>query len=109
MASCEQLLFSLFVYLLCSYWKRLDRFARVIGLSNDTSPGYNIEQEAKSPGAKFIELPYSVKGMDVSFSGILTFIEQEARQKLDKGLVTKSDLCFSLQETLFAVLVEVVE
>eukprot|EP01138_Halocafeteria_seosinensis_P014186 gb/GECG01014485.1/.p1 GENE.gb/GECG01014485.1/~~gb/GECG01014485.1/.p1 ORF type:complete len:265 (+),score=22.20 gb/GECG01014485.1/:1-795(+) len=25
----------------------LDRFARVIGLSNDPSPGYNIEQEAK--------------------------------------------------------------
>ena len=109
MASCEQLLFSLFVYLLCSYWKRLDRFARVIGLSNDTSPGYNIEQEAKSPGEKFMEQAYSVKGMDFSFSGILTFIEQEARQKLDKGLVTKSDLCFSLQETLFAVLVEVVE
>lgn len=25
----------------------LDRFARVVGLSNDPSPGYNIEQEAK--------------------------------------------------------------
>lgn len=25
----------------------LDRFARVIGLSNDPSPGYNIEVEAK--------------------------------------------------------------
>ena len=25
----------------------LDRFARVINLSNDPSPGYNIEQEAK--------------------------------------------------------------
>jgi N6-L-threonylcarbamoyladenine synthase len=25
----------------------LDRFARVIGLRNDPSPGYNIEQEAK--------------------------------------------------------------
>jgi N6-L-threonylcarbamoyladenine synthase len=87
----------------------LDRFARVLGLSNDPSPGYNIEQEAKTPGAKFIELPYSVKGMDVSFSGILTFVEQEAKQKLDKGLVTKADLCFSLQETLFAMLVEVVE
>ena len=70
----------------------------MIGLSDDPSPDYNIEQEAKSPGAKFIELPYSVKGMDVSFSGVLTFIEQEARQKLDKGLVTKSDLCFSLNK-----------
>ena len=87
----------------------LDRFARVIGLSNDPSPGYNIEQEAKKTGTKFIELPYVVKGMDVSFSGILTHIEQEAKQKLDKGLVTKADLCFSLQETLFAMLVEITE
>jgi len=87
----------------------LDRFARVIGLSNDPSPGYNIEQEAKTPGAKFVELPYVVKGMDVSFSGILTYVEQEAKKKLAKGLLTKADLCFSLQETLFAMLVEITE
>ena len=87
----------------------LDRFARVIGLSNDPSPGYNIEQEAKTPGAKFLELPYVVKGMDVSFSGILTFVEQEAKHKLAKGVITKADLCFSLQETLFAMLVEITE
>lgn len=29
----------------------LDRFARVIGLSNDPSPGYNIELEAKRYGS----------------------------------------------------------
>ena len=29
-------------------------------------------------GKKFIELPYIVKGMDVSFSGISTFIEKAA-------------------------------
>jgi N6-L-threonylcarbamoyladenine synthase len=80
----------------------LDRFARVIGLSNDPSPGYNIEQEAKL-GTKFIELPYVVKGMDVSFSGILTQVEQLAKKE------TKQDLCFSLQETLFAMLVETTE
>lgn len=44
------------------------RFARVLKLSNDPCPGYNIEQLAKQ-GSKFIELPYCVKGMDVSFSG----------------------------------------
>lgn len=53
----------------------LDRFARIIGLSNDPSPGYNIEQCAKG-GKNYIELPYVVKGMDVSFSGLLTFIEE---------------------------------
>ena len=35
----------------------LDRFARLVGLSNDPSPGYNIEQLALS-GSKYIELPY---------------------------------------------------
>ncbi|KAJ2766953.1 putative tRNA threonylcarbamoyladenosine biosynthesis protein kae1, partial [Coemansia linderi] len=56
----------------------LDRFARVLMLPNDPSPGYNIEQYAKR-GSKFIELPYTVKGMDVSFSGILSFIEKLAK------------------------------
>ena len=47
--------------------------------------------------------------MDVSFSGLLTFIEGEAKAKLDSGEVTKADLCFSLQETIFAMLVEITE
>eukprot|EP01147_Barroeca_monosierra_P009008 gene9008-1338_t len=34
----------------------LDRFARVLKISNDPSPGYNIEQLAKE-GKKFIPLP----------------------------------------------------
>jgi N6-L-threonylcarbamoyladenine synthase len=40
----------------------LDRFARLVGLSNDPSPGYNIEQAAKR-GTVFVPLPYVVKGM----------------------------------------------
>jgi N6-L-threonylcarbamoyladenine synthase len=36
----------------------LDRFARVIGLSNDPSPGYNIEQLAKRyPPLSWMPLP----------------------------------------------------
>lgn len=80
----------------------LDRFARVIGVSNDPSPGYNIEQLAKK-GTKYIPLPYVVKGMDVSFSGILTKVQELAKTE------RKEDLCFSLQETLFAMLVETTE
>mmetsp|Transcript_17954 Transcript_17954/g.48789 ORF Transcript_17954/g.48789 Transcript_17954/m.48789 type:complete len:395 (-) Transcript_17954:2939-4123(-) len=90
----------------------LDRFARVIGLSNDPSPGFNIEQTAKSvpkEKLKYIELPYGVKGMDVSFSGILTHVEQLAKTKLKTGQVSTADLCFSLQETIFAMLVETTE
>ncbi len=58
----------------------LDRFARLINLSNDPAPGYNIEQLAKS-GSKYIEIPYTVKGMDVSFSGILSFLENLLSKK----------------------------
>lgn len=86
----------------------LDRFARIVKLSNDPSPGYNIEQSAKN-GSKFVELPYVVKGMDVSFAGILSNAEATANRMLSKGECTVDDLCFSLQETLFAMLVETTE
>ncbi|MBN3305249.1 OSGEP threonylcarbamoyltransferase, partial [Amia calva] len=86
----------------------LDRFARVIKISNDPSPGYNIEQMAKQ-GSQFVELPYTVKGMDVSFSGILSFIEEVSQKMLGSNECTADDLCFSLQETVFAMLVEITE
>jgi len=86
----------------------LDRFARILNLSNDPSPGYNIEQMAKK-GKKLIELPYVVKGMDVSFSGILSAIENIAKTQLKNNECTPEDLCFSLQETVFAMLVETTE
>ncbi|XP_017776063.1 PREDICTED: probable tRNA N6-adenosine threonylcarbamoyltransferase [Nicrophorus vespilloides] len=85
----------------------LDRFARVLKLSNAPSPGYNIEQMAKK-GNKFIQLPYCVKGMDVSFSGILSYLEEKVPKLLAEGY-TPEDLCFSLQENLFAMLVETTE
>lgn len=82
-------------------------------------------------GSNYVELPYVVKGMDVSFSGILTFVEDLVKGK-KKGLTqkqklqmnkqqieevenmqnavhSKEDLCYSLQETLFAMLVEITE
>uniref|UniRef100_A0A8D8PSL8 N(6)-L-threonylcarbamoyladenine synthase n=1 Tax=Cacopsylla melanoneura TaxID=428564 RepID=A0A8D8PSL8_9HEMI len=86
----------------------LDRFARVLKLSNDPSPGYNIEQMAKK-GTKLMSLPYCVKGMDVSLSGILSYIESRAPGWLNQGECTPEDLCFSLQETVFAMLVETTE
>jgi len=82
----------------------LDRFARTLKLSNDPAPGYNIEQMAKG-GKKLINLPYVVKGMDVSFSGILTAIEKIKKE----GKESDEDLCFSLQETIFAMLIEITE
>ncbi|ETN74378.1 hypothetical protein RB195_010728 [Necator americanus] len=86
----------------------LDRFARVVKLPNDPSPGYSIEQAAKK-GSRLLELPYNVKGMDVAFSGILSLIESKASQLLSSAECTVEDLCFSLQETVFAMLVEITE
>merc|ERR1712189_15942 len=57
----------------------------------------------------FLPLPYVVEGMDVSFSGILSYIEDRADKLLTEGGFTKADLCFSLQETIFAMLVETTE
>ncbi|XP_066139343.1 probable tRNA N6-adenosine threonylcarbamoyltransferase isoform X2 [Euwallacea fornicatus] len=85
----------------------LDRFARILKLSNDPSPGYNVEQLAKI-GSKYVPLPYCVKGMDVSFSGILSYLEERSDALLIQGF-TPEDMCFSLQETIFAMLVETTE
>nr|MBE5724963.1 putative tRNA N6-adenosine threonylcarbamoyltransferase [Cucujiformia] len=85
----------------------LDRFARVLKLSNDPSPGFNIEQLARR-GNKYHAIPYCVKGMDVSFSGILTYMEEKSNKLLLSGY-SREDLCYSLQETIFAMLVETTE
>ncbi|XP_049932751.1 uncharacterized protein LOC116251127 [Nymphaea colorata] len=58
-------------------------------------------------GKQFIDIPYVVKGMDVSFSGILSYIEATAAEKFEKNECTPAHLCFSLQETLFVMLVEI--
>ena len=94
----------------------LDRFARTLNISNDPAPGYNIEQLAKK-GRYLLDLPYAVKGMDCSFSGILARVDELAAQMkrgeledIESGeLITPEDLCFSLQETVFAMLVEITE
>ncbi len=78
----------------------LDKFARDLELGFPGGP--KIEELAKK--GKYVELPYVVKGMDVSFSGILTRV----KQLLAKG-VSKEDLCFSIQETCFAMCAEVAE
>ena len=80
----------------------LDQFARHIGLGFPGGP--KIEKLALN-GKKYIELPYVVKGMDVSFSGILTNL----KQKFDSKKYSVEDLAYSMQETIFAMLVEVSE
>jgi N6-L-threonylcarbamoyladenine synthase len=47
--------------------------------------------------------------MDISFSGILSFIEARAPKLIKDKKFTAEDLCYSLQETVFAMLVEITE
>jgi glycoprotease/Kae1 family metallohydrolase len=78
----------------------LDKFGRDIGLGFPAGPA--IEQLAKK-GA-YHKLPYAVKGMDVSFAGIVT----RSKQLFEKG-VSKEDLCYSMQEVCFSMLAEITE
>lgn len=78
----------------------IDSFARYCGIGFPGGP--KIAEFAKK--GKYVELPYSIKGMDVAFSGLLTNL----KQKYDKG-VKIEDLAFSLQETAFAMIIEAAE
>lgn len=78
----------------------LDQFGRETGLGHPGGPV--IEKLAKK--GSYIDLPYIVKGMDFSFSGLLS----AALREHEKG-TPMEDICFSLQETAFAMLVEVTE
>lgn len=79
----------------------IDGFARHMGLGFPGGP--KIEKLAER--GKYIELPYVVKGMDVSFGGIQTNL----KQKFDSKKFSAADLAYSLQEITFSMLVEVSE
>jgi universal protein Kae1 len=84
----------------------LDVFAREAGLKHKKGKplGATLEHLA-AKGKKLIPLPYVVKGMDLSLSGLLTasitaLLERESRLE---------DLCYSLQENAFSMVTEVTE
>ncbi len=77
----------------------LDQFGRSIGFASPC--GKNIEELATTT-TNYVTLPYSVKGNDVSFSGLLSATKSISSKN-------KSDACFSLQETAFAMVSETVE
>jgi N6-L-threonylcarbamoyladenine synthase len=80
----------------------LDQFGRALGFASPC--GNRIEQLASQSTGKYLQLPYIIKGNDVSFSGLLT-----AAVKLASDSAELSDTCYSLQETAFAMLAEAVE
>jgi len=77
----------------------LDVFAREIGEKD----ARDIERLALQ-GKNFIPLPYTVKGMDLIFGGLLTDTVKKSKQG-----IKKEDLCFSAQETVFSMLCEASE
>jgi universal protein Kae1 len=78
----------------------LDKFARFAGLPH---PGGPKVEELAQKAARYVPLPYTVKGMDFSFSGLTTAAQEAVKSS------TLQDVCHSFQETAFAMLVEVTE
>ncbi len=75
----------------------LDKFARAKNFPHPGGP--HIEAQAKT--GSYVELPYTVKGMDLAFSGLMSAAKDHK--------ASLPDVCFSLQETAFAMCVEVTE
>ncbi|NXX25784.1 OSGEP threonylcarbamoyltransferase, partial [Nicator chloris] len=71
----------------------IDRLARLLQIPNAPSPGYNVEQLAKRG---------TLKPFFCAFQAVTPKL-------LESGEATPEDLCFSLQETAFAMLAEVTE
>lgn len=84
----------------------LDVFAREAGLKHTKGLplGAAVERLALE-GKRLVSLPYVVKGMDLSLSGLLT----AATALLHKGDFCLEDLCYSLQENAFSMVTEVTE
>ncbi len=76
-----------------------DSFARSIGMKY----AHGSELEKLAEGGKYVELPYTVKGMNLVFSGLLTQAEKVAKKE------SKKDVVYSLMETAFAMTCEATE
>jgi len=97
----------------------LDKFTRHVGWSHPGGP--KVEAHAKR--GEYVDFPYVVKGMDFSFSGIMSAAKDEfdgARtsdtnagspdeRRESGGGTPVEDVCRGLEETVFAMLTEVSE
>ena len=81
----------------------IDTVARYMGLGFPGGPKI-MKLASEYEGDDLLELPYSIKGMDVAFSGLQTKI----KNLLDKG-EDKATIAYSMQEVVFAMLVEAAE
>jgi len=79
----------------------IDVFARSLG--GEIAHGGIVERHAL--GGSYVQMPYTVKGMNMTFTGLLT----DAVKKMESGKFAKADLCYSVQETAFSMLTEACE
>ncbi|MCL2862836.1 MAG: bifunctional N(6)-L-threonylcarbamoyladenine synthase/serine/threonine protein kinase [Methanimicrococcus sp.] len=88
----------------------LDKFARSAGL---THPGGPLVEKHAKEATGYIDLPYTVKGMDFFFSGLSTAAtrilneSKDAAGNFDDAFL--ANICYSFQEAAFAMSVEVTE
>ncbi len=105
----------------------LDSFGRLANLEFPSGP--SIEKYARGDFSKskertYIELPYTIKGLNISISGIYSNLKKKIEDfenskpiKISENKFKKyedkdeflTDLCYSLQETTFSMLIEIVE
>ena len=84
----------------------LDVFARQAGLRQSPNDPFGaIVEKLADKGKTLIPLPFTIKGMDLSFSGLLTATIEALHTQKHR----LQDICFSLQETAFSMLTEVTE
>ncbi len=86
-----------------------DTFTREIGLAPPYVIGGKHQIDICAEwGSEFIDLPYTIKGNDLSFSGLLTAALRLANKyKNDKKML--GNICLSLRETAYNILVEAAE
>jgi glycoprotease/Kae1 family metallohydrolase len=84
----------------------LDVFAREAGLHQEKGlPFGAVIEKLALDGKELVPLPYTVKGMDLSLSGLLTAAANILRKR-DHRI---EDLCYSIQETAFSMVTEITE
>ena len=88
----------------------LDKFARSAGLPH---PGGPLVEKYAKDATEYVDLPYTVKGMDFFFSGLSTAATRYIKENKTNadGIDEKvlANACYSYQETAFSMAVEVTE
>ncbi|MFH1247194.1 MAG: tRNA (adenosine(37)-N6)-threonylcarbamoyltransferase complex transferase subunit TsaD [Candidatus Micrarchaeota archaeon] len=84
----------------------LDVLGRTLNLEPPDAVGV---VHAAAKGKQFIDLPYTVRGMNLAFSGLQTYIDKKVLPQVANHKYSADDVAFSSQETSFAMLCEATE